>query len=370
VRASLILRKLLRRCTARMHAVRVATLLAAVDALVRGGRASLTGIARALIPTTTPKHRIKRIDRLLGNVRLQAELPHWYVALAAQLLAGTSRPNILIDWTEVNEKQWLLTAAVPAARRAIPIYSEAHPPSGNGSQWQIRRFVRRLRRLIPEGVRPTLIVDAGFMRPFYFACREYGFDFVVRLQNHGRLRSCASNAITTTVGVLAAQARHVAKCRGEWNVYDANRGGLALRVVTSKRTGMLRRADDGAYRKRAVDPWVLATTRFDLSANEVVALYALRMRIEEMFRDAKNSRYGWSLEHTGTRSAKRLEVLVLITTLAMLAVIIVGAAASEAGYARLHQANTTRRRAVLSLFRLGCLTLAELANATQRRRLA
>ena len=99
-----------------------------------------------------------------------------------------SRPNILIDWTEVNDKQWLLTAAVPAARRAIPIYHEAHPPSGNGSRWQVRRFVRRLRRRIPEGVRPTLIVDAGFMRPFYEACREYGFDLVVRLQGHGRLR--------------------------------------------------------------------------------------------------------------------------------------------------------------------------------------
>jgi Transposase DDE domain len=366
VRASLILRKLFRACIDKMHAARVAVLLAAADALVRGGHASLTAIGRALVPTTTPKHRIKRIDRLLGNWRLRCELPLWYAAVAARLLRGSTRPQILIDWTEITRTCWSLTAAVPVAGRAIPIYSEVHPPSGNGNRRQLRRFVRVLRSLVPEEIRPTLIVDAGFMGPFYEACLEFRFDLIVRLQNHGRLRAWIPDR-TTTVGVIAAQARRVAKCHGQWAVYDANRRGTTLRVVSAKRTGLLRRSDDSSYRKRAVEPWVLATTRQDLTPDEVVSLYALRMRIEEMFRDAKNPRFGWSLAHTGTRSAERLEVLLLITTLAMLAVILVGAAADEAGCTRFLQANTTRRRAVLSLFRIGCLTLAELA---QRRRIA
>jgi hypothetical protein len=367
VRASLIVRKLFRACIDQMHATRVATLLVAVDALVRGSRASLTAIGRALIPTTSPKHRIKRIDRLLGNWRIRCELPIWYAAVAARLLRGSPRPHILIDWTEITRTCWSLTAAVPVAGRAIPIYSEVHPPSGNGTRRQVYRFVRSLRSLIPESARPTLIVDAGFMRPFYEACFEFGFDLVVRLQNHGRLRAWLPDR-TTTVGVLASQARRAAKCHGEWAVYDANRRGAMLRVVSAKRTGLLRRADDSSYRKRAVEPWVLATTRDDLSPDEIVALYALRMRIEEMFRDAKNARFGWSLAHTGTRSAERLEVLLLITTLAMLAVILVGAAADQAGCTRFLQANTTRRRAVLSLFRIGCLTLAELAVRSHRRK--
>jgi hypothetical protein len=366
VRASLILRKLFRRCIGQMHAVRIAALLAAVDALVQCGRASLTAIGRALEPTTTPKHRIKRMDRLFGNWRLHCELPIWYAAVAARLLRGSTRPQILIDWTEITRTCWSLTAAVPVAGRAIPIYSEVHPPSGNGNRRQINRFVRSLRRLIPDEIRPTLIVDAGFMKPFYEACLEYRFDLVVRLQNHGRLRAWMPDR-TTTVGVLAAQARRSAKCHGSWAVYDANRRGTTLRVVSAKRTGLLRRSDDSAYRKRAVEPWVLATTREDLSPDEVVALYALRMRIEEMFRDAKNPRFGWSLAHTGTRSPERIEVLLLITTLAMLAVILVGASADEAGCTRFLQANTIRRRAVLSLFRIGCLTLAELAH---RRRIS
>ena len=365
MRASFILRNLFRGCIAGMHAMRVMTLLAAVDALARSGRASLTAIGRAMLPTTSPKHRIKRIDRLLGNTRLHSELERWYAAVAARLLGAATRPNILIDWTELNDHRWSLTAAVPAARRAIPIYNEAHPPSGNGSRRQLHHFVRTLRRLIPDGVRPTLIVDAGFMRPFYEACIEYGFDLVVRLQAHGRLRAWMPDR-TTTVGAIASQARRTAKCHGEWAVYDANRRGTTLRVVSAKRTGLLRRHDDSSYRKRAVEPWVLATTREDLSPDEVVALYALRMRIEEMFRDAKNARYGWSLEHTGTRSTERLEVLLLITTLAMLAVVLIGAAADEAGCTRFLQANTTRRRAVLSIFHIGCLTLAEFASASHR----
>ena len=366
MRASLIVRKLFRACIDQMHVARVATLLVAVDALVRGGRASLTAIGRALLPTTTPKHRIKRIDRLLGNWRLRSELPCWYAAVAARLLRGSTRPQILIDWTEITRTCWSLTAAVPVAGRAIPIYSEVHPPSGNGTGRQLRRFVQQLRGLIPDDIRPTLIVDAGFMRPFYEACIECRFDLVVRLQNHGRLRAWMPDR-STTVGVLAAQSRRSAKCHGLWAVYDANRCGTTLRVVSAKRTGLLRRSDDSSYRKRAVEPWVLATTREDLSHDDVVALYALRMRIEEMFRDAKDPRFGWSLAHTGTRSAERLEVLLLITTLAMLTVILVGAAADEAGCTRFLQANTTRRRAVLSLFRIGCLTLAE---AAHRRRMA
>lgn len=358
MRASNILRKLLRRCIGQMQTSRVLTLLAAVDALVRGGRASLTCIARALFATTTPKHRIKRIDRLLGNARIQGELCEWYRAIARRLLSGSSRPPILIDWTEINKDWWSLSAAVPVDGRAIPIYSEVHRPSANGNAPQIHRFVGILRKLMPPGVQPTLIADAGFCRSFFEACQRNGFDFVVRLRGTALLRNWFPDRVTSA-NALACASRRRARCQGRWAVYDANRRGPTLRVVVAKRTGLLRHESDSAHRKRAVEPWVLATTREDLSADEVVGLYALRMRIEEMFRDAKNPRFGWSLRHAGNRSAERIQVLLLITTLAMLVVILVGAAADEAGCTRFLQANTTRHRAVLSLFRIGCLMLDE-----------
>jgi len=358
VRASLILRKLLRRCITQIRAQRTLTLLAAVDALVCCGRASLTHIGRALLRTTTAKHRIKRVDRLLGNTRIQHDLPAWYGAAAARLLRGAKRPSILIDWTEINAHWWSLTAAVPVDGRAVPIYNEVHRPSGNGTKRQIRRFVARLRKLLPPDVRPTLIADAGFCRPFFEACRMNGCDLVVRLRGRSLLRAWCPDR-TTSADALARQSRRRAKCLGQWAVYDSSSSGTTLRVVVAKRTGLRRRKKDNAYRKRAVEPWVLATTREDITADGVVGLYALRMRIEEMFRDAKNPRFGWSLAHAGNRSAERLQVLMLITTLALLAVLLVGAAVDAAGCTRFLQANTTRHRAVLSLFRIGLLALAE-----------
>jgi len=358
---------LLRRCIAQLHAARVVTILAAVDALIRGGRASLTALGRNLAPSTTPKHRIKRIDRLLGNAHLHRELFAWYAIVAARLLDGCPRPVILIDWTEINRSWWSLTAAVPVAGRAIPIYSEVHPPSGNGSARLIERFMKNLRRVLPSSVRPTLVADAGFMRPFFEACWQCRFDLVVRLNGHGRLRAWCPDR-TTTVHAIACQARRKARCLGDWKVYDANRRGVTLRVVSAKRTGLLHRIDDRSYRKRAVEPWTLGTTRHDLTPEDVIALYAMRMRIEEMFRDAKNARFGWSLAHSATTSAARLEVLLLISTLAMFAVILVGSAADQAGCTRFLQANTTRRRAVLSLFRIGCLMLSEFGDSWGSRR--
>ena len=41
-------------------------------------------------------------------------------------------------------------------------------------------------------------------------------------------------------------------------------------------------------RKRAQTPWVLGSNHEDLSAQEIIDIYALRMQIEELFRDLKN----------------------------------------------------------------------------------
>jgi hypothetical protein len=359
---------LLRHCIAQNLAQRTLTLLAAVDALVRGGRASLTHLGRAFTPTTTAKHRIKRVDRLLSNARLQLDLPAWYGGVAARLLRGSRRPVILIDWTEINVHWWSLTAAVAVDGRAIPIYNEVHPPSGNGTKKQLSLFIARLRKLIPAEVRPTLVADAGFCRPFMKACRNNSFDLVVRLRGGSTLRGWEPDCVTTA-NALASRSGRRAKCLGTWSVYDANRAGVTLRVVVAKRTGLRRREDDGAYRKRAVQSWVLATTREDTTADGVVALYATRMRIEETFRDAKNPRLGWSLSHAGNRSAERLAVLMLAMTLSLLVVMLVGAAADAAGCTRFFQANTTRHRAVLSLFRIGLLVLAEFGESTNLSRM-
>jgi hypothetical protein len=104
------------------------------------------------------------------------------------------------------------------------------------------------------------------------------------------------------------------------------------------------------------DPWLLATSlphRRHL-AKHLVKLYALRMQIELTFRDHKGLRWGWQLAYTGSRSTPRLEVLVLIGTLAMFITWLVGLAADARDWTRHVQVNTVRRRRrVLSIVFLG-----------------
>ena len=59
-----------------------------------------------------------------------------------------------------------------------------------------------------------------------------------------------------------------------------------------------RRSDRGRGHQRTKNrncvPWVLATSREDLSAKQVITLYALRMQIEE---DMKTIRFGCSIRY-------------------------------------------------------------------------
>lgn len=96
--------------------------------------------------------------------------------------------------------------------------------------------------------------------------------------------------------------------------------------------------------KREREPWLLAASvsLAELSAAQIVALYGKRMQIEQAFRDLKSHRYGAAFDDTLTRDPKRLEVLLLIHTLATLAAWLEGLAVMTALLIA-HPAVTTRR---------------------------
>lgn len=79
------------------------------------------------------------------------------------------------------------------------------------------------------------------------------------------------------------------------------------------------------------------------------------MQTEEVFRDTKNHRFGWSFEDARSRSCARLGTLLLLAAMAMLALTLVGRCAEKLGIHRSYQANTVHHTRVLSLFVLGKL---------------
>jgi len=105
-----------------------------------------------------------------------------------------------------------------------------------------------------------------------------------------------------------------------------------------------------------------------------VALYRLRMQIEEGFRDLKSPRTGFAFRHSGTRNPRRIELLLLIAALAAYLCVLLGQLVRQLGWERAYQANTVVDRPVLSLFFLGkqlllqgaYVTLHEFHSATEQ----
>jgi hypothetical protein len=101
--------------------------------------------------------------------------------------------------------------------------------------------------------------------------------------------------------------------------------------------------------------WFIAISlpRTKCVGKKIVAIYRLRMQIEEEFRDIKSSLFGLGFEHHKSRCVQRIAILILIATLASILANIIGLAIFMVGLHRRYQANTVKTRRVLSFHYLG-----------------
>lgn len=346
-----------------MHRVRAAALFAAVEGLLRGGRLTLSQVGRALSGAGHAKHKIKRVDRLLGNVHLHGERPQIYQALARWLLAGIDRPVIVVDWSDCEPgHEWLmLTAALTVRGRAIPLYEEVHRLSAYNSPRTHKRFLKALRAVVPVQCRPILITDAGFRGPWFRAVEALGWDWVGRVRNCIKVQLAGEQRWRYSTAVYRQATRRVrflGSCLlSHKNPYAAQ---LYLVRMASRGAGRPLKAHGAAAtarrcRKLYRDPWLLATSLPHAAgmAKRVMKLYAKRMQVEETFRDLKDDRWGFGFALARSGHAERRQVMLLIATLATLLLWLLGQAARVRGWMRHFQANTERQRAVLSSVFLG-----------------
>ena len=75
--------------------------------------------------------------------------------------------------------------------------------------------------------------------------------------------------------------------------------------------------------------------------------------MEEAFRDLKSSRFGLSLEYSKTCHVERLQVLLLLASLALFVLWLMGKAVELTGQHRHYQVNTVRKQTVLSTICIG-----------------
>ena len=325
--AESIVARVLGPCLHGLHAKRAAACQRVVVAVVLGAALSLSAIALGVRSATGYRHRIKSVDRLLGNAALHAVRDSLYAALAARWLSGVRQVLLVIDWSDLTPDQswhWL-RASVAVEGRSVTLYEEVHPQRRLGNPNVHRQFLARLAQLLPPGCEPIVMTDAGFHAAWFKAVAARGWAFIGRIRGRDMVQRGAGAWVRATA--LYGQATEQAHDLGQFTYVRSNPIQARLVLVKSPARGRHRLNIYGRRRagrtstqcaRAAREPWLLAaSTRLDhLAAVSIIQLYAQRMRIEQSFRDTKNLRFGQGLQITRSRTRERLQMLLLIGHLA------------------------------------------------------
>lgn len=359
-----ILHRILSTNIPEIHAKRLASLLAAVEAVVTGSRLTLSDMGRGLHGHVAVKHNIKRIDRLLGNSSLHMEIPKLYEALARHCLDGIPMPLIAIDWSDLTlDRKWqLIRASVAIEGRSMTLYEEVHPQSSATSATVHQAFLTQLSSMLPPSCVPILITDAGFRGAWFRLVNRMGWYWIGRIRNRDMVSPAKDD---TWVGCKTLYTRATAKAKslGQYNYVRSH--PLPCRLVLIKRIkrdrhkksrlGKWVHSSHSLKNARAQrEPWLLAVSpKLDhLSAQAVVAVYAQRMQIEESFRDLKSERFGLGFSANRSTQKDRLGVLLLVACLALFVLRLIGEVGKTRQLAFQFQSNTRRSRPVLSVITL------------------
>lgn len=365
-----IVSRLLEGCVPFMHAARWRTLCDICEAAIRGNGLSLSRLACGTARAIALRHRIKCVDRLLGNRILHRERQVVYQALAHRWLSDLPQLLIVVDWSSLSaDMQWhWLRASVVVDGRSLTLYEEVHPRRHLGNRGVHRRFLDRLALILPATAQaPIIMTDAGFRTTWFQLAAHHHWHWIGRIRNRefvrheesdwfpakdlyaqartepqdlGAYRSARSNPITARL-VLVAQPRQGRKC--------CYRSGKERRDSQRKKIAACQR-----------EPWLLSCSPglAHLGAHAIVNLYAQRMRIEQQFRDTKSCALGLGLRQARSSGAARLQMLLLIAHVATLAKRLIGEAARACNL-QLQLMSTNRRdRPEISVMTLASRVIA------------
>ena len=323
-----------------LHAKRVLSLAYAVLGVIHAASLGvhLIGKALAWARGTKSKHGVKQVDRLLSNqgINVWELFAHW----VPYALGQRNEAVVALDWTDFDaDGQTTLVASLVASHgRTTPlVWHTVEKSALEGMRNETEDFVlHRLRQVVPEGVRLTVLADRGFGdQKFYALLEQLKFDYVVRF------RQC----------IQVMDEKGEKKSAGEWVPESGRAVSLTGARVTQDE------APVGAVvcvkKKGMKEAWCLATSLKESTAAFVVGLYAKRFRTEETFRDMKDLRFGMGLSWVRVRSADRRDRLLLVSALACALLTLLGTAGESLGMERYLKANTAKTR-TYSLFRQGC----------------
>lgn len=172
-----------------MHKTRLNTLSLLVGSLFHAKFFNLTGLGRALQTTAQERSAIRRVDRFLGNKRLQADRLKIYSVICRHIIGSCKRPQIIVDWSTIpNQTAHVLRAALVTSGRALTLYEEVHPEKKYANRKLHLRFLLKVKAMLNNDVTPIIITDAGFHTPWFKAVLSLGWDYIGRIRGNKHYR--------------------------------------------------------------------------------------------------------------------------------------------------------------------------------------
>lgn len=290
-------------CAGCLRLSQVKTLAILVGSALRVQRMSLANLGRAM--PGIAKHQIKRAWRFCSNERV--ETADAMRGVIKRILRKRKKPLLVaLDWVDIRSFQTLVAAAVLKGR-SVPLCwasCEKHVYDGHRSRNAFEEsLLLVLASLIPPGQKVILLADRGFGRTELARfCQRHGFDYVIRIQPNVHVR-CGSYT-----GKLLDYPVYKGICKLLKNVDYRQKDPVRQNIVVRWVRGLPKDRDEC---------WFLMSS---LSAGpaRISHLYGQRMTIEELFRDYKSKRNGWSLRDTQLTTPQRLDRLLLILSIAYL----------------------------------------------------
>jgi hypothetical protein len=268
--------------------------------------------------------------------------------------------------------------------RGLTIYQEVHPESKLSNARVERAFLNALHQAMPAGAQVIIVSDAGFRRPWFTDIERLGWSWIGRI----RCGVCLSHDGVHWEEARTWFARATRKASRWSNCWLTRRFRFGCDLVLYRRRAVggkrYARAGHGSTPKArreaqasAKEPWLLAHSPRLRSyrPDEIVAMYARRMQIEENFRDSKSPELGMGLLVSQSRLAPRLHGLLLIGTLAAFLLWHIGQLAEAEGWHRWFKVTTreTRELSIITLAKFVCalprLPLTDAAMSALRERL-
>jgi Transposase DDE domain len=370
MQTQVIVSRLLQCCQGFMHAARWRALRDVATAAVNGQALTLSALALGTQRTTSQRHRIKCVDRLLGNAHLRNEHFEAYKALAQVWLHQLPQLLIVIDWSPISaDMHWhLLRASVVVDGRSITVLQEAHPQKHFTARRVHAAFLEALQRLLPASSKPPiLITDAGFRGTWFSLVARQGWHWIGRTRNRDLVRHAKQSWMPAKQ--LYNQATGVAQDLGEYEAVRSKPIRCRFALIKKASTGRKNQYPSGKEKNNAAakhnaqanrEPWLLSYSPAlaYLGAQAIVKLYAQRMRIEQEFRDTKNVVLGMGLSQSKSSGQARLQALLLIAHIAQLAKRLIGETAKAHQMELALISNNIKKRQTISVITLATRVIA------------